>query len=88
MLAINEMRYIPGWGWEVYLCGAGGADESAGSSIAKMSGGHKSYQDPGLAGGDQGRLPRRSDSYIEIWPNFTAKVEQEDSFLSNSLVWN
>lgn len=84
------MRYIPGWGWEVYLYGeGGGADESAGSSIAKGdSGGHKSYQDPGLAGGDQGRLPRRSDSYIEIWPNFTAKVEQEDSFLSNSLVWN
>lgn len=80
------MRYIPGWGWEVYL--QGGADESAGSSIAKGdSGGDRSYQDPGLAGGGQGRLPRGSDSYVEIWPSFTAKVEQKDSFLSNSLVW-
>ena len=80
------MRYIPGWGWEVYL--QGGADESAGSSIAKGdSGGDRSYQDPGLAGGDQGRLPRGGDSYVEIWPSFTAKVEQKDSFLLNSLVW-
>ena len=64
----------------------GGADESAGSSIAKGRG-DRSYRDPGLAGGDQGRLPRGSDSYIEIWPNFTAKVEQKDSFLSNGLIW-
>lgn len=44
------------------------------------SGGHKSYQDPGLAGSDQGRLPRRSDSYIEIWPNFTARWSRRIPF--------
>ena len=65
----------------------GDAGESAGNRIAKGDGGEdRSYGDATHAGGDQRRLPRGSDAYLEIWPNFTGKVEQRDSFLSNSLV--